>query len=344
MSVLRVGVIGAGANTRSRHIPGLQRLPDVKIVAICNRSVESGSRVAREFGIDDVMTDWRALIGRHDIDAVVIGTWPYMHAGMTIAALESGKHILCEARMAMNAAEARAMHEVSRRTDRVAQIVPSPRLFGPDVVLRELLAAGAIGDAREIYVRGLTDAGADPNAPVHWRHRRELSGLNVMTLGIDYEMLSRYFGHAASVMAQMRLWIASRPDPSSDVPVAADVPDSLSILAHMESGAQAVFHYSSVAVHAGPPRVEVYGTNGTLHIDLSTERLSLGSRSGMSEVIVPESQRGGWRVEEDFVDSIRTGKPVVLTSFEEGMRYMAFTEACHVSARTGRRIEVDSIC
>jgi len=59
---------------------------------------------------------------------------------------------------------------------------------------------------------------------------------------------------------------------------------------------------------------------------------------------VPESQRGGWRVEEDFVDSIRTGKPVVLTSFEEGMRYMAFTEACHVSARTGRRIEVDSIC
>ncbi|MCB0161979.1 MAG: Gfo/Idh/MocA family oxidoreductase, partial [Caldilineaceae bacterium] len=86
---IRVGVIGAGANTRSRHIPGLQAIDGVEVVAVCNRSEESGRRVAEEFGIPHVYTHWWDVIAAPDLDAVVIGTWPYMHHRLSIAALEA---------------------------------------------------------------------------------------------------------------------------------------------------------------------------------------------------------------------------------------------------------------
>ena len=103
---IRVGFIGAGNNTRLHHIPKLKAQPGVELVAVANRTKESGERVAREFGIGRVHGDWREIVQAKDVDAVCIGTWPYTHCEMTLAALAAGKHVLCEARMAMNAAGA----------------------------------------------------------------------------------------------------------------------------------------------------------------------------------------------------------------------------------------------
>ncbi|HUZ18670.1 MAG TPA: Gfo/Idh/MocA family oxidoreductase, partial [Spirochaetia bacterium] len=103
---LRIGIVGAGRNTRSRHIPGLRAIPGVEISAVCNRTRESSERAARELGIPRVYPTWEELVRAEEVDAVVIGTWPYMHCPITVAAIEAGKHVLCEARMAMNGAEA----------------------------------------------------------------------------------------------------------------------------------------------------------------------------------------------------------------------------------------------
>src|SRR6266404_7633770 len=124
---IRVGFIGAGANSRKFHVPNLQAQPGVELVAVANRSKESGERVAKEFGIARVHGDWREVVTARDVDAVCIGTWPYMHAEMTLAALAAGKHVLCEARMAMNATEGRRMLEGARRAPQlIAQLVPAP--------------------------------------------------------------------------------------------------------------------------------------------------------------------------------------------------------------------------
>ena len=106
---IRVGFVGAGNNTRRHHIPKLRAQPNVELVAVGNRTKESGERVAREFGIARVHADWREVVSAPDVDAVCIGTWPYLHCEVTLAALAHGKHVLCEARMAMDAAEARRM-------------------------------------------------------------------------------------------------------------------------------------------------------------------------------------------------------------------------------------------
>src|SRR5262245_4979193 len=113
--MLKIGLIGAGANTKARHIPGLRAVSDVEIVAVCNRRPESTRAFAAEFGVRRVYDDWQVLLAAPDVDAVVIGTWPYLHAPITLAALEAGKHVLTEARMAMDASEARLMLEASRK-------------------------------------------------------------------------------------------------------------------------------------------------------------------------------------------------------------------------------------
>src|SRR5262245_20179168 len=140
---LRVGLIGAGGNTRLRHIPGLRALPDVRIVAVCNRRPESTAAVAAEYDIPRTFATWEDLVADPDIDAVVVGTWPYLHCPITLAALEAGKHVLTEARMSMNAAEAHRMLAASRaHPDLIAQLVPSPFGLKGDVVIRELIAEG----------------------------------------------------------------------------------------------------------------------------------------------------------------------------------------------------------
>ena len=103
---IRVGIIGAGENTKTRHIPGLQALTNVKIVGVCNKSIDSAYKVAEEFSISSVYENWYDVIYDDNVDAIVIGTWPYLHAPATLLALECEKHVLCEARMAMNAEEA----------------------------------------------------------------------------------------------------------------------------------------------------------------------------------------------------------------------------------------------
>src|SRR2546423_613519 len=148
---LRIGLIGAGANTRSRHIPGLQALPDVSLVAVCNRRPESTEAVAREYQVPRRYAHWEEVIADRDVDAVVIGTWPYLHCPITLAALQAGKHVLTEARMSLNAAEAHQMLAASRRhPNLVCQIVPSPYGLRGHAVMVELIRAGSLGELREV--------------------------------------------------------------------------------------------------------------------------------------------------------------------------------------------------
>ena len=110
-SEIRIGIIGAGQITRTRHLPGFQAIPGVRVVGVCNRHRETAARVAREFNIPKVYGTWEDLIADPDVDAIVIGAWPYLHCSVTLAALDAGKHVLTQARMAMNAREAQRMHD-----------------------------------------------------------------------------------------------------------------------------------------------------------------------------------------------------------------------------------------
>ncbi|MDA1189810.1 MAG: Gfo/Idh/MocA family oxidoreductase, partial [Chloroflexi bacterium] len=127
---ISIALIGAGANTKLRHIPGFQAMKGVEIVGVANRTRESGKRIADEYGIPKVYEHWTDAMADPDTNAVCIGTWPYTHRIMVEEALASGKHVMTEARMAMDSMEARAMLDASRaHPDLITQIVPAPLTF-----------------------------------------------------------------------------------------------------------------------------------------------------------------------------------------------------------------------
>jgi predicted dehydrogenase len=347
---LRVGLIGAGGNTRARHIPGLRAIPDVEIVAVCNRRGESTAAAAAEFGIPRTFERWEDLVADPEIDSVVIGTWPYLHAPVTRAALAAGKHVLTEARLSRDAAEARQMlADAKGRPELVAQVVPSPFGLKGNAVVHELLAAGYVGEVREVQVVGRTGALADPAAPLSWRQDAALSGYNMLSLGILHESLLRWLPQPERVLAQARAFIAERIDPSSGARRPVGTPDSVQALAIWPGGAVGVYQFSGVAAFGHGLSITLYGSDGVLSYDLDTDRLrGSNRRSGissarpdeMAEIPIPPEKAGGWQVEADWVRSIREGTPVRLTDFASGVAYMEFTEAVARSARTGVAVKL----
>jgi predicted dehydrogenase len=347
---LRIGLIGAGANTRLRHIPGLRAIPGVTLLAVCNRRPESTQAAAREFGIPRTYGHWEELLADRDIDAVVIGTWPYLHCPITLAALSAGKHVLTEARLSLNAAEAGRMLAAARKHPRVvAQVVPSPYgLKGHDVML-ELIDGGFLGELREVRAFALNASLADPAAPLSWRQDAALSGFNMLTLGIIHETLQRWVPPPVRVLAQVHAFVPARIDPQSGVRRPVGTPDSVQVLAVLENGARASYHFSGATPYGQAMGIELYGSQGALHYDLLTDRIRGASRrrgqaplsvAALPEIPIPTDRARAWQVEAEFVEAIRTGKPVRLTDFATGVAYMQFTEAVARSAETGEPMDL----
>jgi predicted dehydrogenase len=343
MDRIRVGFVGAGANTRRHHLPKLKAQPGVELVAVANRTKESGERVAGEFGIARVAADWREVVQARDVDAVCIGTWPYMHAELAIAALEAGKHVLCEARMAMNAAEGRRMLEASRRAPHlVAQLVPAPHTLEVDSTLTSLIAGGGAGEVLAVELEATQNARfADPSEPLHWRQDVALSGNNVMNMGIWYEAMMRWLGTARRVMAMGKIAVPRRRDERGELREVR-VPDHIAIVATLRSGALAQLRISAVTGLARPDELWIFGSEGTIRLEPGARRVSAGRRGdrALSEVAIPPERRVGWRVEEEFVNAIRGRETVSRTTFEDGVRYMEFTDAVARSAASGQAVDV----
>lgn len=337
---IRIGLIGAGGNTTSRHIPGFKAQEAVEIVAVANRSLESGQRVADEFGVARVYGDWQALLADDEIDAVCIGTWPYMHSTLTIAALEAGKHVLCEARMAMDLGDAKTMLAASRRHPGLtAQIVPAPHTLAFDRTISEIVGHGRIGEVIALDARVAAGrAYPDGSGPPHWRHDRALSGNNIMSMGIWYEAMMRWVGPAKSVMAVGQSVVRHRKD-ADGRRTPMEVPDHVDVIGELEQGGQIRFNVSAVLGHAPDiADVHIFGTEGTLRLRQPVDgkmALYCGKRGepALKEVEIAAEKRGGWRVEEEFTNAIRGLEPVTHTDFQTGVRYMEWTDAVTRSLR-----------
>lgn len=207
----------------------------------------------------------------------------------------------------------------------------------------QMLDEGFIGQLREVVVLGANDAHADAELPIHWRQVSQLSGLNMLTLGILHETLIRWIPDPIQVQAQLAIFTPYRRDPQSGASVHVGTPDSAQVLTRLPGGGCGLYHFSS-AIHFGPGfQIHLYGSEGTLKYLLSPEDRLLGGRRGeeeMREIDVPEDQQGRWRVEEEFIGAIRGEGPVQLTDFATGVRYMQFTEAVARSAQSGEAVDL----
>lgn len=335
MSDIQIGIVGAGANTTARHIPLLQAIGGVEIVGVANRSEASSAAVAKRFGIRKTYGHWEQAVADPDTNAIVIGTWPYLHCPVTLAALAAGKHVLTEARMAMNAEEAKRMLEASlAKPELVSQVVPSPITLFADATIQRLIAGGFLGQllAVESRIRG---GFLDRESPMHWRQNAELSGNNILAMGIYYEAIVRWVSRATNVLAWAKTFAKQRPDESGE-PQPVGVPEHLDVVADLECGAQLHMQQSAVTALLQDDAIYLFGSEGTLR--LTSDRL-FGGRKGdeqLTEIPIAAEERSEWQVEEDFVAAIRGEREVTHTTFADGVHYMEFTDAVARSIRSGR--------
>ena len=175
------GSSAPAGSSRAEHVPRFRAIDGVELVGVANRSEESSRRAADELGLERAYPSWQALVADPELDAVLVGAWPILHAPVTIAALEAGKHVLTEARMAATAEDARAMLRAARaHPDQVATVVPATLLrLGGRARSSACCATARSGASATSRSPGTSSGPGDPGDFWRWQRvdeRREHHG------------------------------------------------------------------------------------------------------------------------------------------------------------------------
>lgn len=286
-SELGVGMVGYAFMGRAhsqawrtvRHFFDLPEGLTPRMAAICGRDQAKVARAAERLGWAAWETHWKRLIARDDVQLVDVCTPGSSHAEISIAALEAGKHVLCEKPLANTVAEAEAMAEAAERAGRhgVRAMVGFNFRRVPAVALaQELIAAGRLGAIRQVRGAYLAAHAADPRTPLAWRHRVEEAGSGALgDLGSHVIDLAQYLAgdRITGVAALTETFTRERPLPGpagaagARGPVTVD--DAALFIARFSGGATGSFEATRVATgHTEDLRVEVNGEQGSLVFDL----------------------------------------------------------------------------
>ena len=338
---VRIGIVGAGGFTRRRLLPNLLAVEGVQVVAVANRSLESAQRVAAEFGIPAPMADWREMLAREDVDAVVVATQPYFHHEAVIGALDAGKHVLCQTRMATSLSEAREMLARAEETGLKARLVPPTSYEHARRYVKHLLDDGYVGQVRQVFAYYLVQDYADGSAPLQRRQDHRMFGaVNPLHLGLDWDVLRLWFGDPDRVLAWGRTFTRQRADGPNSASIDVEMPDALTVVAEMPGGATVTCVQSGVTLFA-EERVEIYGEEGTLVYPRRGELL--GARTGdegLAPLPVPAGLEETWHAEEDFVRLVRGEDVGENDTFHDGVRNMEFLEAAALSISRGGWVDL----
>ena len=350
---IRIGFIGAGNIVRQRHVPGLKMIAGVEMAGVVNSTAESSARAAAEFGIARTYETPEQLIESDEIDVVWIGTQPYLHSRFTVAALEAGKHVFCQARMAMDYRDARVMYDAWRRSGLTAGLCPPPGFLRGDRVVRRLLREGFVGRLYHVTIRSYDDGRHDPARRLHWRESARISGVNVMDVGMKVEVAQRWLnelgsgGNARRVVAHAATAIPERPPMErgpSHGETKVERPDGLTLAAELQDGAVLSGLWSDVARFGDEGNgIELYGSEGAIRYASGGAGKIMAGRAhdaALQEVPVSDDEARAWTVEADFIAAVRSGKRDPEPSFWDGLKYMELTDAIVRSAAEGRAIDL----
>ena len=264
---VRVGFIGAGWTERVQ-IP-MFRKGGLIAQAICSGQPANAQRVAQQLAIPEVYEDWRALITAPTVDVVSIVTPPHLHAEMAIAALQAGKHVLCEKPMARNVAEAEAMLAAAQAAPNQLALIDHELRFHPQRIhLRRLLREGYVGELIAIHLDRLGSERLNPELPWSWLYDAERGGGMLGALGSHLLDLARWLvGRIDALTAQLQIGHTRRNDPNSGItqPVTAD--DYAHLLLRFTNHVQGDLTVSGLTPGGYGMSVTLVGTEGALRLD-----------------------------------------------------------------------------
>jgi predicted dehydrogenase len=282
--------MGAAHSSAWRNVARVFGVPlRPRMAALCGRDAPAARAAAQRFGWQSAETDWRALIARDDVQLVDICAPGDVHAEIAIAALDAGKHVLCEKPLANTVAQAEAMGEAAARAARhgvQAMIGFNYRRVPAIALARQLVAGGRLGPLRHVRAAYLQDWLADPAAPMTWRLQRERAGSGALgDIGAHAVDLAQYLAGEplTGVSGLMTTFVTERPlagaggtagDLAAGVRYGAvTVDDAALFTGRLASGALASFEATRFAAgRKNALRIELNGEQGSVAFDL--ERLN----------------------------------------------------------------------
>jgi predicted dehydrogenase len=321
--------------------------------------IESAAATAKEFDVPHAFDDWRAMLSSQEFDLVCIATPTDTHAEMALAALEAGAHVLCEKPTAMNAEEARAMRDRARELGRVAMMGHELRFNPNRIKLAELIRSGAIGEVRHAHISNIGSGWSNPagRPKGDWWSLAERGGGRLGANGShQVDLLRWWFGEVGSVVGLVKTFVADRVDPTTGEAWRATADDFVQMSMSLEQCEHADVMMSAAARHGFDNLTRIFGSEGTLILDNSDEKLLVGRGSGAFEDLsvpdlnagLPGIGGGIWNV--SFVGLMREltsasleGRDVGAgATFEDGYRNQLVLDAVLASSRERRWIDLST--
>ncbi len=338
---VRVGMIGAGFIS-AYHLAGLRATAAADVCVIAGRTENSVAAVAKEYGIPAITTDYRTILERPDVDAVVIATPDHTHETIAVAAAQAGKAILLQKPMARSSSECRRIIDAARR-NRVSLSVSFMHRYLDEVVrTQQLLADPSYGPVQAIRIRNATP-GADWN---DWFFSRDFVGGGVvMQLGVHgIDLTQHLFGPIASVMASTSLMRGQRhlADGSS---VTSDLEDHANAIYRFHTGIEGVHDMSYSEVQGCDRfRLEIYCAEATLWLRTERGLLSIfaPAHTGQQAWVVPDldTTEFGARHHTHWLDVVRGDAPDDDTA-QDGLASIKVAEAIYRSAASRRAENIE---
>jgi predicted dehydrogenase len=373
--------MGAAHSQAWRTVGRIFELPlQPDLTVLCGRDAAKANAAAEKLGWRSVETDWRALLTRDDVQLVDVCSPGDTHAEIAIAALDAGKHVLCEKPLANTVDEARAMVAAAERaaTRGVRSMVGYSYRRVPAVALaRQLVEQGRLGEIRHVRAQYLQDWIVDPEFPLVWRLQRSAAGSGALgDIGAHIVDMAQYLTGdlLTGVSALTETFVRERPLPAkTDGPALSgstekgtvDVDDAALFLGRFAGGAVATFEATRFATgRKNALRIELNGSRGSLAFD--QERMNElefydgtedPETAGFRRILVTEPTHpytGAWwppghglgyehsftHQAADLVRDIGEGRDPV-PSFADGLQVQLALDAVERSAETGRWTPVE---
>ena len=333
--------------------------PVPRMRAICGRDEEAVKAAAASLGWEGYETDYRRLLERDDIDLIDVATPGNTHHEIAVAALEAGKHVLCEKPLANTLDEAREMLAAAGASGTVNMVCFNYRRVPAVQLAKKLIDEGRIGEIRHWRAVYLQDFILDPEFPLIWRFQKEVAGSGALgDLGAHIIDLAHFLvGPIEEIVGSTGTFIRERPlEPGGDETSPVTVDDAAAFLARFENGATGTFEASPLAPgRKAKESFEVNGSKGSLVFDL--ERMNElqvyfedDETSGFRTLLVTELEHpymAGWwppghiigyehtfvHTIKDLLDGIKTGNSPGPT-FEDGYRCQAVIDAVERSVES----------
>jgi len=348
---IRVGVIGTGFGA-AVHIPALKYLPDIELAAVCSRRAERARAVADQHAIPTFVTDFRELVRDPQIDAVVIATPPFLHHQMAVAALEAGKHVLCEKPMARNLAETRDMVKMAHDAGVAAMVNHEFRFLPARARVKELIDEGYIGEPQAATITVFRSSLADPQGrPFGWLMEHDKAGGMLGATGSHHiDALRWWFGEVKAVSGATATMVKRRRLPHSSAMATVDADDNFAFVLRFVSGALATVHVTTTAPTDLDDEIVLSGSEGLLTVR-SGRLIGARRRDGLAaELPIPERLSGNLPefghflirptvlLTRRWIHAIRTGEPAS-PSFADGAKVQEILDGVVRSSQQGRWID-----